>query len=77
MDLPPDILPQLVQRFLAELIGIDIGAIPDAWVLLKEYAWAMPTLSVFTEKESAAFHAHGWNMGLSESYIQLRDFVPY
>jgi hypothetical protein len=32
----------------------------------------MPTLSVFTEKENAAFHAHGWNMGLSESHIQLR-----
>lgn len=71
-DLPPDILPRLVQRFLAESIGIDIGAIPDAWVLLKEYAWVMPTLSAFTEKENAAFHAHGWNMGLSEFYIQLR-----
>jgi hypothetical protein len=74
-DLPPEILPRLIQRFLAESIGIDMDALPDAWSLLKNYAWDMPTASVFVEKEHAAFHAHGWNKGLSESRVWLRFFT--
>jgi len=62
-------LPRLIQRFLAESIGIEIDALSDAWSLLKDYAWNMPTVSAFLEKENAAFCAHGWNKGLSESCV--------
>jgi hypothetical protein len=34
MDKPPDVLPCLLQRFLSESTGIDMGAIPDAWSVL-------------------------------------------
>jgi hypothetical protein len=68
-DEPPDILPRLIQRFLAESIGIDMGAVPDAWSLLKHYAWAMPTVSALADREKASFRAHGWNKGLSESAL--------
>jgi hypothetical protein len=37
-DSPPDILPRLIQRFLAESIGIDIGVIPDAWSLCSMFS---------------------------------------
>jgi len=63
---PPGVLPRLIQRFLSESTGIDMGAIPDAWSILKDYAWDMPTISSLNEKEKAAFRAHGWNKGLSE-----------
>jgi hypothetical protein len=34
-DQPPDVLPRLIQRFLSESTGIDMGAIPDAWSIRK------------------------------------------
>lgn len=67
-DQPPDVLPRLIQRFLSESTGIDMGAIPDAWSILKDYAWDMPTVSGLAEKEKAAFRAHGWDKGLSELF---------
>jgi hypothetical protein len=65
-DEPPDILPRLIQRFIAESIGIKIQAIADAWSILKGYAWTMPTISECAEREKEAFRSHGWNKGLSE-----------
>ena len=65
-DQPPDVLPRLIQRFLSESTGVDMRAIPDAWSILKDYAWAMPTVSSLAEKEKADFRAHGWSKGLSE-----------
>jgi hypothetical protein len=63
---PPDILPCLIQRFIAESIRIEIQAIADAWSILKGYAWTMPTISECAEQEKEAFRSHGWNKGLSE-----------
>lgn len=63
---PPAVIPRLIQKFLAESIGIDIKAIPDAWLILKGYAWNMPTTSACLDREKAAFREHGWNKGLSE-----------
>lgn len=65
-DEPPSLLPRLIQRFLAESIGMEMEAIPDTWSILKGYAWGMPTTSECLDGEKAAFREHGWNKGLSE-----------
>lgn len=67
-DYPPEVLPHLIQRFLSESTGIQMQAIPDAWLILKNYAWSMPTTSECVEKEEKAFRTYGWNKGLS-AYI--------
>lgn len=66
-DEPPEILPRLIQRFLADSVGFGMDSVPDAWSILKVYAWTMPVVSEWVESEKAAFAAHGWNIGLSES----------
>lgn len=70
-DEPPDVLPRLIQRFIAESIGVDMHAASAAWPILKAYAWTMPTVSGWVEKEKAAFSAHGWNKGLSEYILDF------
>lgn len=70
-DEPLDVLPRLIQRFIAESIRMDMAAVSAAWPVLKTYAWTMPTVSGWVEKEKAAFSAHGWNKGLSECIIVL------
>jgi hypothetical protein len=70
-DEPPNVLPRLIQRFIAESIGIDMHAAFAAWPILKAYAWTMPTVSGWVEKEKAAFSAHGWNKGLSECTLDF------
>jgi hypothetical protein len=65
-DKPPEVLPRLIQNFLAKSVGIGIDFVPDAWSILKGYAWTMPTVSDWVENERAAFATHGWGKGLSE-----------
>ena len=77
MDKPPDVLPRLLQRFLSESTGIDMGAIPDAWSVLKDYAWDMPTVSDLAAKERVDFRAHGWKKGLSESVQPRSSFACF
>jgi hypothetical protein len=80
-DLPtgkaPDILPPLIQAFLAESIGIDTNSIPDAWDILKEHAWAMTPLAERIETEKEAFREFGWSRGLSESVIAIDMYQDY
>jgi hypothetical protein len=66
---PPEILPRLIQRFLAESIGIKMEAIPDSWSILKDYAWTMSTISSWAEKEEEAFRSYGWKKGLSKCAV--------
>lgn len=68
-DEPPDTLPRLIQRFIAESIGMNMVAVSVAWPILKAYAWTMPTVSGWVEKEKMAFSAHGWNKGLSKHVL--------
>jgi hypothetical protein len=65
-DKPPDVLPRLIQRFLAESLRMDMGVMPDAWSILKDYAWDMLPLASHVKQEKDAFSAHGWSKGLSE-----------
>jgi hypothetical protein len=77
LDKPPDVFPHMLQRFLSESTGIDMGAIPDAWSVLKDYAWDMPTVSDLAAKEKAGFHAHGWKKGLSELVQPRSSFACF
>ena len=65
----PEVLPPLVQEFLAESVGIDLKMIPDAWDILKNHAWTMTPLTERVEKEKEAFREFGWDRGLSTSWI--------
>lgn len=58
---PPEVLPPLVQAFLAESIGIDLDSIPDAWDILKNHAWTMIPLAERVEKEKDMFREFGWS----------------
>jgi hypothetical protein len=64
-DQPPGVLPRLIQRFLAESLGVDMSVIFDAWPILKHYAWDMPHVSTYFRREKEAFSAYGWGKGLS------------
>jgi hypothetical protein len=74
-DVAPEVLPPLVQAFLAESVGIDLESLPDAWDILKNYAWTTTPLAERVEKEKEAFREFGWNRGLSKScmYFILND----
>jgi hypothetical protein len=74
-DEAPDVLPPLIQTFLAESIGMDLNSIPDAWDILKGHAWVMTPLAEHVEMEKEAFRKFGWSRGLSESVIAI-DMYP-
>ena len=63
----PEVLPPLIQAFLADSIGIDLKSIPDTWDILKDHAWKMTSLAEHVETEKEAFHEFGWAQGLSRS----------
>lgn len=68
-DNVPEVLPPLVQAFLAESIGIDLKSIPDAWDILKDHAWKMTPAADRVETEKQAFREFGWARGLSKSQV--------
>ena len=65
----PEVLPPLVQAFLADSTGIDLATIPDVWDILKNHAWAMTPLVEYVEKEKGNFREFGWHRGLSKSEV--------
>jgi len=76
-DEAPDVLPPLIQAFLAESIGIDLDSIPDAWDILKGHAWVMTPLAEHVEMEKEAFCKFGWSRGFSESVIATDMYPDY
>jgi hypothetical protein len=63
-DTGPEVLPPLIQAFLADSIGIDLESIPDAWDILKDHGWKMTSLAEHVETEKRLFVSLG---GLEDS----------
>jgi hypothetical protein len=67
IDNTPEVLPPLIQAFLADSIGIGLESIPAAWDILKDHAWKMTPLAEHVETEKEVFREFGWARGLSKS----------
>jgi len=62
----PLILPSLVREFLSKTTGIALKAVQDAWDVLKDDVWAMPSLADCVANEKEVFRKYGWSRGFSK-----------
>jgi len=61
----PTILPEPIARFLGKALSIPVEVMDDCWMILRGYAWEMPTTPLMQE-DYDLFKQWGWQHGLSE-----------
>lgn len=63
---PPDFLPQSVQQFLSEAIGVSCEVIRQCWLVLKHLIWSPAIAAQLTRDPERSFRASGNKYGLSK-----------
>lgn len=61
----PTVLPEPFTNFLGKALGIPADVMDDCWLILRNYAWEMPTMPLMQE-DYDMFKQWGWQCGLSE-----------
>jgi hypothetical protein len=67
-DTAPEFLSISIQQFLSESVNVPLDCIPNAWSILKDYAWSILLLTDAIKRESVGFRQYGWDKGLSECF---------
>ncbi|KJA15025.1 hypothetical protein HYPSUDRAFT_72271 [Hypholoma sublateritium FD-334 SS-4] len=60
-------LPENIQMFLSECLGIALSDIGDLWNALRDHIWVSPLMPLIPGEDFTVFKAVGWKYGLSSA----------